>query len=157
MMADYVKLSGQVLSPQHNLAALFATGNTSLTHFGVVSRRRLTVNGVSASVAIWKPIDDDGSNTVAVVVDLTNPEDAPPWEPTEGRIVRSDATSGSPAAIRAMPQVISPGQQGRVALVFNQSVIDEKAMVEILRGSRPEFAMEISSKDLEQPKSRWPF
>jgi len=108
-------------------------------------------------VAIWKPRDDDDSGTVAVVVDLTNPDDAPPWEPTEGRIVRSDATTESPAAVRAMPQVIAPGQRGRVALVFNQSEIDEKAMVEILRDSRPAFAMEITSRDLEPKKSLWPF
>jgi hypothetical protein len=44
-----------------------------------------------------------------------------------------------------------------VALVFNRSVIEDKAMVEILRGSRPEFAMEVSSQELEQRKSLWPF
>jgi len=157
MKADYVKVSGEALSPQHALAALFATGNAQLAHFYRASSRRLTANGVSARVAIWKPRDDDDSGTVAVVVDLTNPDDAPPWEPTEGRIVRSDATTGSPVAVRAMPQVIAPGQRGRVALVFNQAEIDEKAMVEILRDSRPEFAMEITSRDLERQKSLWPF
>lgn len=159
MTAKYVKVSGEELSPQHALAALFATGNAHLAHFYRASYRRLTANGVSASVAIWKPRADDDSGTVAVVVDLANPDDAPPWEPTEGRIVRSDvrSSSGSPAALRAMPRAIPPGQRGRVAVVFNQSVIGEKAMVEILRGSRPEFAIEVSSQDLEPRESVWPF
>lgn len=152
MPARYVKTSGEEPSPQHALA-LFASDNARLTHFREVSARRLKVNGVNTDLALWK---DDDSGLVAVVVGLTNPDDAPPWEPNEGRIV-SDARSSSAVAIRAMPRVILPGQSGRVALVFDQSVIEDKAMVEILRGSRPEFAMEVSSQELDQRKSLWPF
>jgi hypothetical protein len=62
-----------------------------------------------------------------------------------------------PAARRAMPRGITPGQSGRVALVFNRSMIEDKAMVEILRGSGSEFAMEVSSQELDQRKWPWPF
>jgi len=146
---------GEDLSPSHAIATLFATGNSRLTHFVLVSFRRIKVNGVNTDLALWK---DDDSGMAAVVVDLTNPNDAPSWEPNEGRIVAdARSSSGSPTAIRAMPRVIPPGQRGRVALVFNRSMIEDKAMVEILRGSRPEFAMEVSSQELEQRKSLWPF
>ena len=41
--------------------------------------------------------------------------------------------------------------------ITSVKTIEEKAMVEILRGSRPEFGMEVSSQDLEERKSLWPF
>jgi hypothetical protein len=152
--ASSVKVSGEVLSPQHALATLFATGNSQLTQFVRVSGRRFTVNGFSANVVIWKPKKGIDTGTVVVVVDLTNPNGAPAWEPLEGRIVSvAHPSLGSPAAVRAKPAAISPGRRGRVVLVFDQSTIEKRAMpilVEILRGSRPEFAMELSSVDLEE-------
>jgi hypothetical protein len=152
--ASYVKVSGEALSPPHALAALFVTGNADLTQFRQASRRHLTVNGLDVFSTVWM---NDDSGTVAVVVDLPNPNDAPPWEPLEGRIIISHvrSSSESPVALRAMPRVIPPGRRGRVAVVFNRSVIEDKAMVEILRGSRPDFGIEVSSRDLEQRNSLW--
>ena len=153
MAAKYVKVSGETLSPQHAWATLFATGNGDLTHFRPVRQHRLTVNGVNVYSTVWM---NDDSGTVAVVVDLPNPNDALPWEPLEGRIISNlRSSSESPVAVRAMPRVIPPGQRGRVALVFNRSVIQDNAMVEILRGSRPDFAIEVSSQELEQRNSPW--
>jgi len=153
MAAKYVKASGEELSPQHAWATLFATNNAPLTNFHLVNRRRLTVNGVNVTLRIWM---GDDSGTVALVVDLPNPNDAPPWEPLDGRIIADGRSpSESPVALRAMPRVIPPGQCGRVALVFNRSVIEDRAMVEILRDSRPDFGIEISSQELEERNSPW--
>src|SRR5512140_2869928 len=150
--AKYVKVSGEALSPQHALATLFATDNGDHTDFQEVSSRRLTVNGVDVYSTVWM---SDDSGTVAVVVDLPNPNDAMPWEPLEGRIISERSSSESQVALRAMPRVIPPGQRGRVALVFNRSVIEDKAMVEILRDSRPDFGIEVTSQELAQHNSLW--
>ena len=153
MAAKYVKASGEELSPEHAWATLFATGNGGVTGFLEVSTRRLTLNGVGVYSTVWM---NGQTGTVAVVVDLPNPNDAPPWEPLEGRIIGDvRSPNESPVALRAMPRVIPPGQRGRVALVFNRSAIQDKAMVEILRDSRPDFGIEVTSLDLERPNSLW--
>lgn len=69
-----------------------------------------------------------------------------------------------PAAIWALPRVLSPGQKGRVALVFDRAStgldkVDGTAkLLELLRNDRVELAVELSPGDVQDSRSaleRW--
>ena len=123
------------------------------------------------------PKADDASK-VAVVVELTNPNDAPAWELNDAQIepapderaeqgaVIARAMVVKPAAVWvwALPRVLPPGQKGRIAVVFDRASagldeVDGTARVlELLRNDRVEFAVELNPGDLQDSRSaleRW--
>lgn len=157
MTANYVRVSEEATSPDHALAALFAANKADLTQFRLTSFRSFSQGVSRTDVSIYLPNRRD-SEVVGVVFNLLNPTGAPPWEPTEALVINKALSPvGNPAALRAMPRVIRPGERGQVALVFSRrsaGVDDEHAetavLFEILRDHRPEFAAELPVTDLRQ-------
>jgi len=136
------------------IAALLATNQADLMKLRLVSFRSLRQGGARVDMKVYLPRRRD-SEVVGVVFNLTNPTDAPPWEPTEALVTNKALfPAGKPIALRAMPQVILPGTRGQVALVFprrSTGIDDEHAelvLFEILRDHQPEFTAEVSVADL---------
>jgi hypothetical protein len=175
--ANYVRVYGEATSPDHALAALLAANRADLTSYVLFRKRKLQVRGLSAEVQIFLPREEDDASKVAVVVELTNPNDAPAWELNEAQIEPAPderAEQGvavawggmvvKPVAVRALPQVLPAGQKGRVALVFDRASagldkVDGTArLLELLRNDRVELAVELNPGDVRDSRSaleRW--
>ena len=118
---------------------------------------------------VFLPRIAGNASNVAVVVELTNPNDAPAWELNEAQIepapaARTQAMVLKPAAFWALPRVLPSGQTGRVAVVFDRAStgldkVDGTAMMlELLRNDRVELAVELSPGDVQDSRSaleRW--
>lgn len=174
--AEATSLHGEATSPDHSLAALLAARRADLTSYFRVQKRKLQVRGLSAEVQIFLPRAAEDAAKVAVVVELTNPNDAPAWELNEAQIEPAPdewAEQGGaiaramvvkPAAVWAIPRVLPPGQKGRVAVVFDRASVGLDRMdgtarlLEIFRNDRVELAIELSPGDVQDSRSaleRW--
>src|SRR4051812_5542408 len=160
------KLEEQAASPEHAVATLLATDKADLTSLVRVSSRSVDAErGPRADLDVYLP--REGTQTVAVVIELTNPRSAQAWEPVEARLTIEPPPSRrwgqpvrwgppEPAAVRASPRKLAPGQKGRIALVFDNSSLalgkdDAPLLLEILRGQRTEFSMLLQPGDVRRP------
>lgn len=118
---------------------------------------RYTRNGTRAAEIGVYASKNRLDTLVAVIVTMRNPRDQKTWEPTKAWVSPPSGLRSLvwrlrplPAAVRSAPQVILPGQSGRIVVVFDKAdfdFMDGPFKVQIERDDQSAFEFVLKPSD----------